>query len=69
VNRRRAILILAARPREARDKVILPPVLCAAHFASEEAANRWLNENDPDGDAFEYPVQEYGSFHIQPPAA
>jgi hypothetical protein len=27
-------------------------------FATEEAANRWLNENDPDGDAFEYPVQE-----------
>ena len=27
-------------------------------FASEEAANQWLNENDPEGDAFEYPVQE-----------
>ena len=27
-------------------------------FASEEAANRWLKENDPEGVAFEYPVQE-----------
>ena len=27
-------------------------------FASEEAANRWIDENDPEGFAFEYPVQE-----------
>ena len=27
-------------------------------FASEEAANRWIEENDPEGVAFEYPVQE-----------
>jgi hypothetical protein len=25
-------------------------------FASEDAANRWLAENDPEGVAFEYPV-------------
>jgi hypothetical protein len=25
-------------------------------FASEEAAERWLRENDPEGVAFEYPV-------------
>ena len=27
-------------------------------FASEEVANRWLEENDPEGVAFENPVQE-----------
>jgi hypothetical protein len=27
-------------------------------FASEEAAQRWFDENDPEGAAFEYPVQE-----------
>jgi hypothetical protein len=27
-------------------------------FASEEAANRWIDENDPEGFAYEYPVQE-----------
>jgi hypothetical protein len=27
-------------------------------FASEEAANRWLEENDPEGVAFEYEVME-----------
>jgi hypothetical protein len=27
-------------------------------FASEEAAQRWLDEHDPEGAAFEYPVQE-----------
>jgi len=27
-------------------------------FASDEAANRRLKENDPEGVAFEYPVQE-----------
>jgi hypothetical protein len=27
-------------------------------FASEEAAQRWFDENDPEGVAFEYPVQE-----------
>jgi hypothetical protein len=28
-------------------------------FATEEAAQRWLDENDPDeGVAFEYPVRE-----------
>jgi len=25
-------------------------------FASEEAAEKWLAENDPEGVAFEYPV-------------
>jgi hypothetical protein len=25
-------------------------------FASEEAAERWFRENDPEGVAFEYPV-------------
>jgi hypothetical protein len=28
-------------------------------FADEEAANRWLEENDPDGVAFEYEVLEW----------
>jgi hypothetical protein len=27
-------------------------------FADEEAANRWLEENDPEGVAFEYEVLE-----------
>jgi hypothetical protein len=27
-------------------------------FVDEEAANRWLEENDPEGVAFEYEVQE-----------
>jgi hypothetical protein len=27
-------------------------------FASEEAAQRWFDENDPEGVAFEYPVHE-----------
>ena len=27
-------------------------------FADEEAANRWFEENDPEGVAFEYEVQE-----------
>jgi hypothetical protein len=27
-------------------------------FASEEAADRWFVENDPEGAAFEYPVKE-----------
>jgi hypothetical protein len=27
-------------------------------FASEEAAQRWLDEHDPESVAFEYPVQE-----------
>ena len=27
-------------------------------FADEEAANRWFEENDPDGVAFEYDVME-----------
>ena len=27
-------------------------------FANEEAANRWLEENDPEGVAFEYEVIE-----------
>jgi hypothetical protein len=27
-------------------------------FASEEAAQRWLDQHDPEGVAFEYPVQE-----------
>jgi hypothetical protein len=27
-------------------------------FANEEAANRWLEENDPEGVAFEYDVIE-----------
>jgi hypothetical protein len=27
-------------------------------FVSEGAANRWLEENDPEGVAFEYPIQE-----------
>lgn len=27
-------------------------------FASEEAANTWFRENDPEGVAFEYPVLE-----------
>jgi hypothetical protein len=26
-------------------------------FVSEEAAKQWLDENDPEGVAFEYPVQ------------
>jgi hypothetical protein len=26
-------------------------------FASEEAAQRWFDENDPEGVALEYPVQ------------
>jgi hypothetical protein len=28
-------------------------------FASEEAAERWFAENDPEGVAFEYPVAEW----------
>jgi hypothetical protein len=27
-------------------------------FAAEEAARRWFEENDPEGIAFAYPVQE-----------
>jgi hypothetical protein len=27
-------------------------------LATEEAARRWFEENDPEGIAFEYPVQE-----------
>jgi hypothetical protein len=27
-------------------------------FASEEAAERWFTEHDPEGVAFEYPVSE-----------
>ena len=27
-------------------------------FATEEAANRWFEENDPEGVTFEYPVRE-----------
>ena len=27
-------------------------------FASEEAAERWFAENDPEGVAFEYPVYD-----------
>jgi hypothetical protein len=27
-------------------------------FATEEAAQRWFDKNDPEGVAFEYPVQE-----------
>jgi hypothetical protein len=27
-------------------------------FATPEAADRWFEENDPEGVAFEYPVQE-----------
>jgi hypothetical protein len=27
-------------------------------FASEEAAERWFEDNDPAGVAYEYPVQE-----------
>jgi hypothetical protein len=27
-------------------------------FATGEAADRWIGENDPEGVAFEYPVQE-----------
>ena len=27
-------------------------------FPDEEVANRWLEENDPEGVAFEYEVQE-----------
>ncbi len=27
-------------------------------FATEDAAHKWLAEKDPDGAAFEYPVQE-----------
>jgi hypothetical protein len=27
-------------------------------FASEEAAERWFEDNDPTGVAYEYPVQE-----------
>jgi hypothetical protein len=27
-------------------------------FASEEAVHQWLAENDPEGVAFEYPVQQ-----------
>jgi hypothetical protein len=27
-------------------------------FANEEAMERWLRENDPEGVAFVYPVQE-----------
>jgi hypothetical protein len=27
-------------------------------FATREDANRWLEENDPEGVAFEYPIEE-----------
>jgi hypothetical protein len=27
-------------------------------FATEDAADRWFAENDPEGVAFEYPIQE-----------
>jgi hypothetical protein len=26
-------------------------------FANEDAANKWFEENDPEGVAFEYPVE------------
>ena len=29
-------------------------------FADEEAAEKWFEENDPEGVAFEYPVIEAG---------
>lgn len=35
-------------------------------FASEEAANLWFAEHDPEGVAFEYPVEELGLGPLRP---
>jgi hypothetical protein len=32
--------------------------IISRYFATGEAADRWIEENDPEGVAFEYPVQE-----------
>jgi len=38
--------------------IMLATPAISKFFADEEAANRWLEENDPEGVAFEYEVQE-----------